>query len=313
LAFLLVFAAAAAVAAGPASPWSKKPIGVLLIGPGGGADWQGFLREVKKAYPKNFPLEAYAGSIATRDIQRALDRLKAAKVEKIVAVPLYLSSQSPEIEQLKYILGLAKFPSGDFMDSWGMHTRVIPRAKVPAPLVLTWALDADPVVAEVLLARAAEMSRAPAKEAVVLLTEGFKSDNANQALDRRLVSLTRAMRKNGGYSVVRAVPILPGTDKAPRREDDSWKQVRAAIRNLSISNRVILVPYMLHRDGTERAWRKELDNLFFRWKGQGLLPDKRLARWVTNQVRTFKKQDDMVRYKDNGQAVPPARGRRDNK
>ena len=315
LLLLSLCACAAGAVPAQASPWGKQPYGLVIVGEGGGADadWDKFVAELRKAFGKRYPMETFSGPVATRDLQQSLDRLKAAKVQKIIVVPVFLSSQDPALEQLQYLLGLRQFPSEAFLSSWKMKAQIVPRVKVPAPLVLTWALDDDPVIAEILYSRAKEMSREPRKESVVIVGEGLAKDADNAVLQRRLDGLSQKVAKQGGFSAVRAVLLRPDAEKAPMQAERTEHALTKTIRGLSYTSRVIVVPYLLTRDGRARAWRKDLDNLFFRWNEKGLLPDARLGRWVDAQVGSFRDTADMVRFKDAGQALPPPERKRNVK
>lgn len=287
------------------APWREKPLGVLLIGEGGGADWNNFVRDLRKSFRKKYPMETFVGPIATRGIQRALDRLQNAKAQQVVVIPMYLDSRSKEIEQIQYILGLRKFPSEAFLDSWGMRRRVVPRAKVKVPLVMGEGLGNDPVAADILLSRAREMSRDAERESVLIVARGAGDEAKNGLVRMNLDAITTKVTADGPFMVVQGALLRPPTEKKPRQDEDSLRALRTAIKNLSVRSRVILVPHLLARDGTERAWRKKLDNLFFRWKGKAMLPDARLVWWVEGQVEKLREQPNMVRYKDEGQALPP--------
>ncbi|MFH1725234.1 MAG: hypothetical protein ABII00_11525 [Elusimicrobiota bacterium] len=287
------------------SPWGEKALGVLVIAESGGAEWSAFVRDLRKSLGNQYPLETSVGPVAPRAMQRAIDRLQAAKIRKIVVVPLHLHSQSPEIEQIRYILGLRKYPSEAFLDAWGMRGRVVPRAKLKVPLVMSDALDDAPLAAEVLLSRAREMSREPEGESVVIIGNGAPADEDNEIVERHLGSLARKIEAEGLFRTVRGVALRPQTKDDPRQAAESERRLQALIRNLSRVSRVIVVPHLLARDGTERAWLKKLNSLFYRWRGKALLPDARLVRWVRDRVDASRDLPDMVRFKDAGQGLPP--------
>src|SRR5437879_7460335 len=86
-----------------AQPWGAKPYGILLLGHGGSSEWNRAVYDVQKIVAdKKIPIEVALGMADPVSIQRAIDRLQQKHVEKIVAVPLFISSHSEVIDQTKY-------------------------------------------------------------------------------------------------------------------------------------------------------------------------------------------------------------------
>jgi hypothetical protein len=292
-----------------ASPWSEKPVGILLVAETGGGDWNRFVGDAKKAFGRGVPLEQFSGALGTRGLQRAVDRLQREKVERIIVVPVVLDSAVPETEQLGYLFGAREHPSKAFLKKWRMGRQLVKRVKTKVPVVITGGIDGHDALGKILLERSLEMSRDPSAETVILVGAGSQLDEENNRLGARIESLAGRVAILGGFSAARGILILPSTDRKPRRRDESLRALRGAIRDASTKRGVIVVPYMLLDDGSVRTWKKNLDNLFFRWRGKTLLPDEALLSWLKVRVDGARAAENMVKFKDEGHLSPPEKPR----
>ncbi len=290
-----------------ASPWQSKSVGVILVSESGGGDWNKFVADARKSLGKEIPVQSQSGPIGTRGLQRAVDKLKAEKVERVIVVPVLLESTDPESAQLRYLFGADQYPSKLFLEKWRMGSRLIKRVKTKLPVVITNGLDGDDAVGRTLIERAREMSKEPKNEAVVLIGAGAAEDEENSLLGARLESLAGNLTIRGRFSSAHGFLVRPNTQKKPQQRDDSLRVIRKAIREKSKKQRVLVIPYILIDDGSVRAWRKGLDNLFFRWKGKALMPSDAMHSWLKVRLDAARSAENMVRFKDEGQPLPSAK------
>jgi sirohydrochlorin ferrochelatase len=298
-------------------------VAVLLLTRVGGSDWDKTVADVRKSLGKDALLETVVGNPSPPDLRHALERLKAGRAEKVVAVPVYLHSDNDDLDQIRYILGMKKYPSADFMKAphANMGQIVIKRAvfnlKKP-PIVLTQALDSDPSIPAALLERAKKLGRDPALEAVVLVGAGTGDMARDQAYRTVLERHAKALRRNGRYRAVRAV--LFAYDEQPPRDQtpdlsksrgshlhasaDPGRELREAVQSLSTMGHVIVLPYLLTPDGSERTYRKTLQNAFILWDGKGMLPHERIVSWIKARIVEGSGLPDMVKFRDEGLPLP---------
>lgn len=292
------------------SPWSEKSYGVLLVGPDGGGDWKTFVDQVKKRLGRDVPLEAFAGPLEPKSLQKSLDRLQSSRARKVAVVPVFLHDGSMELAQLRYILGLEKLPSRPFLESWGMTRRVVPRVKTKAALALAAPLGSDPAAAAALARLAKDGARRGPPEAVLVVGVGAVEDDENAARLKELDSLLAAMSKDHGVPRARGWLLRPSSREKPRQGTESEKGLKDVAQGMSRGGRVVVVPWLMTRDGTLRSWRKVLENPFLRWVDKGLLPDEALARWAAARAEGLRGEADQVRFKDAGQPLPEAERRK---
>jgi sirohydrochlorin ferrochelatase len=94
-------------AAAPAepAPAAAAKSGVLLLAHGGSASWNERVNLLAGKVAEKMPIEVAFGMASRPAIQGAVDKLVAAGVTEIVAVPLFVSDHSSVITSTQYLLG----------------------------------------------------------------------------------------------------------------------------------------------------------------------------------------------------------------
>jgi hypothetical protein len=297
-------ALAAPVGAGAfgATP-SEKPFGLLLLGAGDEKDWKIVENAVALKASKRYPLEFAAGRADVKNIQRAIDRLQSQKARKIVAVPLFLGTNSELMDQTRYLFGIRQDPSPEFFGS-GRVSRpsLVRRVQSKVPLVLTQALDDQPVVVDVLTSRALALSKGSAKESVVLVSPAPSSEKAAEQWAQTLNNLAERVRAKGGFKS--AAAFLLNEDGRQSTRDKRREKFKAAVQELSRRGPVLVVPFNLTASDFARKIPRVLRGTFMRFDGKALLPDERIAAWVEETALAAVKLPDMRMFKDAGRALP---------
>lgn len=271
----------------------RATTGVLLLAHGGSASWDGNVQAIAAAVDHTHPTEVALGMATRANIQAAIDRLEARGVTGIVAVPLFISSHSSVITSTEYLLGLRAEMPPDLKifatmshgagghDAHTAHTASDGTTPVrhAVPLRMTTALDAHPIVAAIVESRAAEISRDPEGEAVILVAHGPSADAVNE---QWLVNLRTVAASVAGQRAYASVDALTVRDDAPAPvRDAATRQLRALVeRRTTEGRRVLIVPVLLSYGGIEAGIRKRLDGLTYAIATQALAPDSRLVDWV---------------------------------
>lgn len=295
-----------AVSAAWAQSWGARAYGILLLGHGGSTVWNQSILDVEKAVAdKKIPIELAFGMADSVEIQNAINRLQEQHVQKIVVVPLFVSSHSEVIEQTKYVLGMRKTPSKEFVDAPHSHMTdmIVKRAKIQVPIVITPALDDHPIVADILLDRAKAMSRDPSKEFVILVGHGPLKDEDNELWLTYMNNLARALQVRGGFAGVYTATLRD--DSLPDVRTKADKILRDMVARLSRQGRVLVVPELIASGGIERDIVKALDGMFYSWTGKTLLPDPRITQWVMDSAQKASVLPGMQQFKDEGRPLPP--------
>ncbi|MBI4385954.1 MAG: hypothetical protein HY551_01100 [Elusimicrobia bacterium] len=287
--------------------WTQKPFGILLLAHGGSSEWNKAVLKIRDALASRQPAEAAFGMADSVEIQRALDKLEARKVSKIIAVPLFISSDSEVMDQTRYVLGIRKEPSRDFMSAPHSHRHsvTLKRIRAKLPIVMTNAIDDHPIVARILLDRAKEMSRAPGKEAVVLIGHGPLRDDMDARWLKTMQALGDFVQREGGFASVHAATLRDDAPAPVREKAD--RELRALVGRLSRQGKVLVVPHLISRGGIERHIQRSLEGLFYEWTGKTLLPDDRIVAWARETAEKSAGVENMRLHKDGGRALPPTR------
>jgi len=301
---------------------AKEPTyGILILAYGAGGAWRkdlAVLRGQIKGHAVE-SVERVEGSPDGVGVQRALDRLLAQHVAKVVAVPLITVSESPALEEVRYLFGVREDPVTDRPDSREkemkplrtkarnalsppLDGRRLKRLQSRVPLVLAAPIDASPILAAILADRAKVLSREPAKDAVVLLGRGPRSDESLKTWKTAATAIAERVRVQGGFRKSAAVAVRAGVRYG--QQDKDREELRALLRALTTEGRVVVVPLAPDGSQVERLFKRDLGNAAYRWDGKGVLGDKRLLDWIRSTAEASSKLPDGRRYRDGAPTAP---------
>lgn len=283
------------VTSGSAAAQSR---GILLLAHGGSAEWNAHVSRLAADVDRTVPTEVAFGMATRANIQGAVDRLRARGATEITAVPLFVSSWSSVITSTEYLLGrraeappeLAMFAKMDHSapGSAGGHAgHAAPDGTTPiespVPIRMTQALNAHPLVAEILTSRARSISRDPAGEAVVIVAHGPVADEENR---RWLADMASLAARVGQAERFAAIEYLTLRDDAPKPiRDQATAELREIVtRHLGLGRRVLIVPLLVSFGGIEKGLRTRLDGLAYAMPSAALVPDDRLVTWVLSMA-----------------------------
>ena len=136
--------------------------------------WNQNVEKLAATLNQSTPTEVAFGMAEPDSIQEAVDRLTARGVTDIIAVPLFISSHSPIIENFQYILGVRPTLAAK------TSLKSLERVKTSAKIRFGKALDDTPRVSEILLDRAKGLTKAPAATTVILIAHGPNDEEDNK-------------------------------------------------------------------------------------------------------------------------------------
>ena len=284
---LLALAFTAHAAFGP-----QKPYGVLLIGEGGDKNWAKTIEAAKKALGTEVPLEFAPGIPDAKTLQKSIDKLEAAGVKKLVAVPLLVSSFGDTMDHVRYLLGIRETAVKAFLRG----TRAPERTKSKAPVVLAKALDDHPLFVELLSERALGLSRNPPKETLLLVeSRPAASAAADEALDSAQALSERVRQKAGMAAAAAASLDIEGKQN---ERDLSTRALRKRVAELRKSGAVLVVPLELTPGLFGRRLKSAAEGLFAKYDGKTILPDDRIAAWIKASAESASRLPEMRAFKE---------------
>ena len=273
--------------AAPASPVgstlaaaAEEPVGVLVVAHGSTTAWNATVEASVANIQQHTPSQvAYLMGAQNRTPQEAYDDLVAAGVQQVVIVPLLVSSHSSHYEQVRFIGRLRDdYPGSEWMSLTPLHG--------PADVVgVTPALDAHPVLADILSDRARALSRDPSRESLVIVAHGPNGDTDADRWTAVIWELGVRIRSRVPF---REIDIRLLRDDAPKpAKDQALAELRDSVAGRAASGRVVVVPLLLGPGRVVDQIPDVLTGLDYRWDGRPVLPDPRIADWVMSQVARF--------------------------
>ena len=284
------------LAATPAFAQPAAPEGILLLAHGGSAEWNARVLALASAIDQTQPVEVAFGMASRPAIQAAVDKLVERQVIGIVAVPLFVSSHSSVLTSTAYLLGARHEMPADLKifarmrhggaaghdqhagDGASAEDNTKPISS-PVSIRLTDALNHHPLVGEILIDRAREISEAPEREAVIIVAHGPVPEVDNQRWLDDMKILAAQMETATTFA---AIQYLTVRDDAPQPiKDAATAELRALVdEHRNRNRRVLVVPLLLSYGGIEKGIRQRLDGLPYVMAERALMPDDRLVEWV---------------------------------
>ncbi len=264
---------------------ADEQLGVLVVAHGSTAAWNTNVEAVVTIIQQHMPSKAaYLMGAKNRTPQEAYDELVAAGVQRIVVVPLLVSSYSLHYEQVRFIGRLRDDYSGsERMELTPLHG--------PADVVgVTPALDADPILAGILSDRARALSRDPSTESLVIVAHG---PNGAADADRWMDVIRELGVQIQSLVPFKEVDVRLLRDDAPTPvKDQALAELRHSVANRAASGRVVVVPLLLGPGRLVDQIPNVLTGLDYLWDGRPVLPDSRIADWAMSQVERVSAQQD---------------------
>jgi sirohydrochlorin cobaltochelatase len=267
---------------GPEYAWYISPPdvkgeqGVLILMHGFREQGDKMFRQQVQPMGDIFPTSMGVGMamMMSDHIQVALDDLKAAGAKKIAVVPITSSGTNELYRQWLYIFGKEDKP--EFAS--------VPRVKTDAKLLFVKPPGDDPLVAEVLLDHALELSQDPKKEVVIIAGHGPSSAEDNAEELRVLAGLAKIIKKDGGFADVRGMTLQD--DAPPEIRDANVKKLREVVEAAAKNGqRVLVVTNLIGARTIQAKLRSDLKGLDFEFNAKGLINHPNFMKWMGEAVR----------------------------
>ncbi|MFD0672252.1 sirohydrochlorin chelatase [Cohnella sp. GCM10027633] len=215
---------------------------------------------------------AFLELVEGRLIQDGVDRLEAAGVDRILALPLFVSSGSTHVDEIGWALGAYAEPK--------LETDIA-RVAVKAALTYGEPMDDAPEVVDVLLERLSALSASPGKESLLLIGHGSKEPGFMEAWQRGIASLGEQLVARGGYR---------GYAGALLQLEEVGERYRELVASGSGDDggAVLVAPLFLSEGYfTATVIPRALNGLDCRYDGRAYMPHPRVAEWVARKTREW--------------------------
>ncbi|MFI5346646.1 MAG: hypothetical protein ACHQ51_09760 [Elusimicrobiota bacterium] len=336
---------AAALAAVPARAQNRgagagdKTYGILILAYDVDVKWRQELGSLRGQL-KGHAVESVDSAGDAISVQRALDRLTAQHVAKVVAIPLETVGESTRLDLTRYMFGVRADPvidtpgsqTGDLADkkpkalhatrksalvlpkdqdrglntTMGGSATTIKQLNSPVPLVLAPTLDKSPLLVAILADRAKALTATPARETLVLVGVAPRSDGALKAWKTAAQAIADAVGAKAGYRKAVAVGVRDGVRSDQQDKDRS--ELQTTFRKLIREGRVAVVPLSPEAERSGQLLKKTLGGFYaYRWNGQGIQGDRRLLDWIKTSAEAAAALPDGRQFNDGARGAPGGR------
>lgn len=212
---------------------------------------------------------AFLELVEGRLIQDGIDRLEAAGVTHIFALPLFISSGSTHVDEIGWALGAY---------TQCRTSSDLERFRIDAALTYGRPFDDDPEVVRILLDRLGSLLR-PGEDAgrfqVLFIAHGSDQDGFREEWRRMLDGLAAKVKKLAGFRGTRSAML--------RLDEVALRMAELGSEEESADEEVLVVPVFLSAGYfTKTVIPRELDSLShrYRYDGTTLLPHSQISSWI---------------------------------
>ena len=208
-------------------------------------------------------------------IQLAIDDLTAAGAEEIAVVPIVSTRHNTMMRQWEYIFGLRE----------EAPYATIARVETDAQVYFAEPPGDDPVIAEILIDHAVEISENPAKEAVIIAAHGPSFQDDNEIVLGELENLAKIMREDSDFADVAGITLQD--DAAPEVRDANVEKLRNMVSDFAADGHdVLVVTNLIGTRTIQSKLRKDLKGLDYSFNKKGIAAHPNfIEEWMGEAIR----------------------------
>lgn len=249
--------------------------GVLVLIHGFGPTGDRIMTDAVLPLAGIFPTAMSAGMsmMGSEHIQQSLDDLTAAGAKTVIVVPLVSAKRNTLIYQWQYIFGLREH--GGYYD--------VPLVSTDAKIIMAEPPAGHPLIMEIVLDHAVEMSIDPENEVVFIVAHGPVHEEENRAQLKAMAVQAEKIRKLGGFSYVEGVTLQDDAPLAVRAANVAAlrKKVEAATAD---GKRVLIVTDLLAARSVQWKIDRDLAGLDYEFSVKGISMHENFVRWFKEDV-----------------------------
>ena len=208
-------------------------------------------------------------------IQLALQDLEAAGAKEIAVIPIVSTKHNTMMRQWEYIFG--KRDEAPYA--------TIAQVETGADVYFAEPPGDDPLIAEILLDHALEISENPSKEAVVIAAHGPSFEDDNELVLAELENLAKVMREDGDFADVRGLTLQD--DAAPEVRDANIAKLRKIVSDYAADGyEVLVVTNLIGTRTIQSKLRKDLKGLDYSFNKKGIAAHPNfIEEWMGEAIR----------------------------
>ncbi|RNA67453.1 sirohydrochlorin chelatase [Alteribacter keqinensis] len=241
--------------------------GILIIVHGSSnPQWVREVDEAVKGVKGDLPLEVGHLEFSKHEtLEHGIRKLEGKGVKVILAVPLFVSSASTHISEIKYVLGLISAP--------GVETDLRPVSS-SARFVWVDPMDAHPLILEIIIERIFSLSEGPEEEVLLLAAHGSDEPDFHQKWEKLLEEIKHLISLRIPFHDIIHGTLLP----------DNLRQKAEQVSN---SGRTVIVVPLFLSEGyfTNKVIPEKLKGLSYKWNGKTYLPHPLITSWINEKIK----------------------------
>ncbi|WLR43385.1 CbiX/SirB N-terminal domain-containing protein [Bacillus carboniphilus] len=250
-----------------------EKVGVLIISHGSrDVEWVNNVNHAVNKLGKSYEIpivSSYLEVVKDRTIQQGIDQLEQKGVTQMIVIPLFVSSGSTHIDEMKFAFGLKKFPD--------CQTNIKP-FRINSSVQMSSPLNDDPIVIEMILNKLQALSIEPKNERVLIIAHGSDKSGFHEKWIAILQSIALKIKKEGDFSDVDYAMLLP---------DQSIKKLTDWEMNFP-EEPVIVFPFFLSKGYfTKTEIPNRLKDFSYRYNGETILPHSLIEKWLKKQIHLY--------------------------
>lgn len=212
---------------------------------------------------------AYLELVEGHLIQDGINRLEAAGVTDIMALPLFVSSGSTHVDEIGWALGA--YPESRTETDLEQF-RILSQLSYGSPM------DTDQEIIDILLDRLKKISKQPDRESILLIAHGSKVEGFRQAWQQGLDKIGNLLINQGGYSACSSAML----------QLDEVTQSYTQLRDEQINHDILAIPlFMSEGYFTKQVIPRQLAGLDCRYDGYTLMPHTRVTDWIVRKSQEW--------------------------
>lgn len=223
-----------------------------------------------------FPTAMAAGmSMMMSDhIQWGVKDLEAAGVKTIVVVPIVSTRHNTMMRQWEYIF--SEYPEPSYAS--------VAQVESDARILIANPPGDDPLIAEILLDHAMDISDDPEKEVVIIAAHGPGFEDDNKKVLAELGNLAKIVREDGDFADVQAITLQD--DAPPEIRGRNVAKLRSMVEGATADGKQVLIVTNLIGTRTIQAkLRDDLKGLDYRFNKNGIVSHDNFMKWMGEAVR----------------------------
>ncbi|RKL68612.1 cobalamin biosynthesis protein CbiX [Salipaludibacillus neizhouensis] len=201
-----------------------------------------------------------------RSIEQGIRTFEKQGVDTILSIPLFVSSASTHIEEIKYALGQINTPV--------IETDLKP-ISTSANIIWVDPMDTHPLVLDIIMERVNSLSEYPEKEVLLFVAHGSDVPSFHQRWEKMLEDIKQTVAHQVPFHQVTHGTLHP---------DNLEERAKEAASN---GHTLIVVPLFLSEGYfTKKVIPTRLDGLSYKWDAKTYLPHPLISKWIEDKVTT---------------------------